>query len=264
MPAMDGARDAGWEVVRDAAVDRRSGAAEVSLRAAEALAALPPPDLPGAVRTLVAGHPSMAPLWRLATEVLASGDHRDAAARFARGILAERDAIAEVAAPLLDHPVLVLHSYSSTLVAAVGRTDARALCARSQPGGEGALTALRLRDGGVTAEVVEDEDALAAASDGVPVVTGADAVGPAGVVNKVRTTALAEAARTGGGGCYALAGTSKLVAADVPAPRPFERTPLHLFSAVVTEEAALEPGAAGAAASRFALHPMLAELLKSG
>jgi translation initiation factor 2B subunit (eIF-2B alpha/beta/delta family) len=261
MPAMGPARDAGWAGVQGAAADLRSGAAEIALRAAEALAALPPSDLLEAVRTLLGGHPSMAPLWRLGTEVLTASDHRETAATFARRILAERDAVAEAAAPLLRHPVLVLHSYSSTLVAAVSRTGARTLCARSEPGGEGTVTAFRLQAEDVTAELVEDEDALSAAHAGAPVVTGADAVGPGGVVNKVRTAALAEAARTGGGGCFALAGSSKLVAADVPAPPPFERTPMHLFSAVVTEEGALEPRAAAAAALRFLLHPGLAELL---
>jgi hypothetical protein len=261
MPAMDAARDAGWTGVQGAAADLRSGAAEIALRAAEALAALPPSDLPDAVRTLLGGHPSMAPLWRLGTEVLTGTDHRDAAAGFARRILAERDAVAEAAAPLLGHPVLVLHSYSSALAAAVSRTGARALCARSEPGGEGSVMALRLQAAGLRAELVEDEDALSAARAGAPVVTGADAVGPGGVVNKVRTAALAEAAGTGGGGCFALAGGSKLVAADLPAPQPFERIPMHLFWRVVTEEGALEPRAAAAEAARFPLHPLLAELL---
>jgi hypothetical protein len=36
---------------------------------------------------------------------------------------------------------------------------------------------------------------------------------------------------------------------------------MHLFSGVVTEEGALEPRAAAAAAARFPLHPLLAELL---
>ncbi|HWC32813.1 MAG TPA: hypothetical protein VG709_06765, partial [Actinomycetota bacterium] len=57
-------RDAARRALRDAAGDARSGAAEIARRAAEALAALPRDDVPGAVATLVRAHPSMAPLWR--------------------------------------------------------------------------------------------------------------------------------------------------------------------------------------------------------
>jgi translation initiation factor 2B subunit (eIF-2B alpha/beta/delta family) len=264
MPVMGAARDAGWSGVRGAAMDRASGAAEIALRAAEALAALPPSDLLEAIRTLLAGHRSMAPLWRLGSEALQAADHRAASASFARRILAERQGIAEAALPHLRSPVLVLHSYSSTLVAAVALSRARALCARSDPGGEGALTAMRLRERGLSAEVLDDEDAVAAAVAGSPVVTGADAVGPGGVVNKVGTGALAAAARSGGGGCYALAGTSKLLARDVPAPHPFERTELGSFASILTEDGPLGPTEAAAAASRFPLHPALEEALGQG
>ena len=262
MPAVGDHRDAGWTAVRDAALDRQSGAREIVLRAAEALAALPRSDLQDALRALVEGHPSMAPLWRLGTVVLGAGDHRDAAAGFARHVLAEREAVSAVAAPLLRHPALVLHSYSSTLIAAVARTGARALCARSEPGGEGAATAQRLREAGAVAELVKDEDALVAAGEGTPVVVGADAVGPSGVVNKVGTGALAEAARSSGGGCYVLAGSSKLLAVDLPAPAPFERVALHMFAAVVTERGPLDARTAAEAAAGHAPHPRLSELLR--
>ncbi|MGH2739934.1 MAG: hypothetical protein ACRDH6_05565, partial [Actinomycetota bacterium] len=79
-----------WGEVRASAEDRTSGAAEIARRAAEALAALPRNDLEEAVRTLVRGHPSMAPLWRLGSEVLASDDHAHAAGRFAARLVAEQ------------------------------------------------------------------------------------------------------------------------------------------------------------------------------
>ena len=205
----------------------------------------------------------MAPMWRLGTAVLRAADHREAAGAFARRVLAERDAVAATAGPLFRSPALVVHSYSSTVIAAVARTGVRALCARSEPGGEGTATAGRLRQTGLAAEVVEDEEAVAAARAGTPVVVGADAVGPGGVVNKVRTGVLAEAARSGGGGCYVLAGSSKLLSVDVPAPEPFERVPLPGFAAIVTEDAVLDAAAADQAASRHTPHPDLAVLLPS-
>jgi translation initiation factor 2B subunit (eIF-2B alpha/beta/delta family) len=261
MPGVGGQRDAGWTGVRDAAADRRSGAWGVALQAAEALAALPRSDLDEAVRALVEGHPSMAPMWRLGSAVLGAPDHREAAAGFARRVLAERDGVAATAASLLRFPALVVHSYSSTVIAAVARTRARALCARSEPGGEGAATAARLHQAGLNAEVLEDHEAVAAASAGTPVVVGADAVGPGGVVNKIRTGVLAGAARSGRGGCYVLAGSSKLVSVDLPAPEPFERVPLSGFIAILTEDAALDPAEAAEAATRRPLHRDLTALL---
>jgi Initiation factor 2 subunit family len=261
MPRVAGRRDAAWSEVREAAADLRSGAAEIALRAAEALAALPASDLEGAVRALAAGHPSMAPVWRLGTVALGAGDHREAAVRFARGLLAERDGVARRAAMLLPVPRVVTHSYSSTVVAAVAAAGTKVVCATSEPGGHGRETARRLQEMGVEAAVVKDHVALAAAASGIPVVTGADAVGSGGVVNEVGTRSLARASRGGGGTYMVLAGTSKLLAVDLPASHPFERTPLDDVSVVVTEEGPLRPGEVLPAAGRFTLHPVLAALL---
>lgn len=262
MRRVEGRRDAAWTEVGGAAADRTSGAAEITLRAAEALAALPASDLDGAVRALVAGHPSMAPLWRLGSAVLEAEDHADAAVRFARAVLSERDGVVRRAAPMLDAPRVVTHSYSSTVVAAVAAAGPNTLCARSDPGGEGRETARRLRDAGVDAAVVKDHVALAAAASGIPVVTGADAVGSGGIVNKVGTRRLAEACRGGGGTFLIVAGTSKLLAVDLPAPHPFERTPLDAVDVVVTEEGPLRPAEALDAAGRFPVHPVLAAVLR--
>jgi translation initiation factor 2B subunit (eIF-2B alpha/beta/delta family) len=254
--------DRAWEGIRGAASDRRSGAAEIARRAAEALAALPRADLRAAVEALVRGHPSMAPLWRLGTEVLAARDHAGAAAAFARRVGAEADAVAAAAAPLLDGTI-VLHSYSSTLVAAVAAAGVAAHCARSEPGGEGEATAAALRERGVDAWVVSDKEAEARAASGMTVVVGADSVGPGGVVNKVRTAALATASRRGGGRCLALSGSTKLVAEDLPAGPPFERVPLDRLTAIVTEDGTLAPGEARRAAAAHVLHPVLRDLLRS-
>ena len=199
----------------------------------------------------------MAALWRLGTEVLGADDHRPAAAAFARRVLAERPRVAEGAAPLLRAPRLVLHSYSSTLVAAAGAAGSAVLCARSEPGGEGEETARILQEKGVDARVIDDLAALGAAASGMPVVTGADAVGPGGVVNKLGTWRLARAARSGGGGCTVLAGTSKLLAVDLPATDPFERTPLDLVDSVVTDDGILTPSQAVMSTGQFPLHPAL-------
>jgi translation initiation factor 2B subunit (eIF-2B alpha/beta/delta family) len=202
----------------------------------------------------------MAPLWRLAAEVLTSQDHREAARSFAARVAPERDGIAAVAARTLRSPVVTI-SFSSTLVAAVAAADVLALCAESEPGGEGALTAERLKALGREARVINDREAVRAARTGRMVVTGADAVGPGGVINKMGTRALAEAAAQRETPCYVVAGSSKFIGVDLPAPRPFERTPLDLFTAVLTEEGATLPNDAVAMARGFSLPPALQALL---
>lgn len=260
MPDVPDPRDTSWENLRGAASDRESGAAGIARRAAESLAALPRDDLDAAVRTLVGGHASMAPLWRLAAEVLTAEDHREAARSFVARVAAEHDGVVAVAAPILRSPVVTM-SFSSTMVAAVAAAEVLALCARSEPGGEGEETARRLKALGREARVINDREAVRAARTGRMVVTGADAVGPGGVVNKLGTRALAEAAGQRATPCYVVAGTSKFLGVDLPAPRPFERTPLDLFTAVLHEEGAISPNDAVAMARSFSLPPELQALL---
>jgi translation initiation factor 2B subunit (eIF-2B alpha/beta/delta family) len=253
-------RDA-WEGIHQAAGDRRSGAAEIVRRAAEALVALPSHDMKEAVFALIRGQPSMAPLWRLGSEVLSASDHVEAARRFAVRVVSERDAIAGQAASLLPD-VVVVHSLSGTVVSAVAAAGARAICVLSEPGGEGATTLAQLAELGVDARLVGDEEALRAVAEAGAVVVGADAAGPGGVVNKVGTLRLAEGAREASTSCYSLSGESKLIGADLPAPHPFERTPLDLFTSVITQEGPLSPTQAARRARRVELHPLLADLLR--
>ncbi|HET6777143.1 MAG TPA: hypothetical protein VFH81_05165 [Actinomycetota bacterium] len=250
-----------WRGIRQAAADRRSGAAQIVRRAAEALAALPNHDVEEAVLTLIRGQPSMAPLWRLGSEVLGSADHAGTARDFALRVASEGDRVANRAASLLGDPVVV-HSFSSTVIAAVAASGARAICARSEPGGEGEATVKRLSDLGVEARLAEDMEAVEAITEAGAVAVGADAVGPGGVVNKVRTRTLAEAARRAGTACLVLAGDSKLLEADVPAPDPFERTPLDLFTSVVTERGSLSPIEAAVLGRKRPIHLRLAALLR--
>lgn len=249
-----------WDAVHSAAEDRVSGSSEIAVRAAEALSALPRFDLEDAVSALVRGHPSMAPLWRLGSQVLEAEDHAPAARTFAAALRAEQKRIVARAAGLL-HGTVVVQSYSGTVVAAVIAAGVRALCARSEPGGAGELTAARLTERGIEAQVVEDEEAADHAARVDAVLTGADAIGPGGVVNEAGTRRLAEAAITAGRRALVLAGSSKLVAADLPSPHPFERIPLEAFTAIVTDAETLDPVEAGRRSMRFRLSPTLTELL---
>ncbi|HWO70529.1 MAG TPA: hypothetical protein VNP94_07230 [Actinomycetota bacterium] len=240
------------------ASDRRSGAREIARAAAEALAGLDPETVPDAVRALLRGHPAMAPLWRLATAVLEAPDPAAGASRFLE-LLRRDDRVPEAAAPLLPDAVLTI-SWSSTVVAALRlRRPRSVLCMVSEPGGEGRRTAEALAELG--ARAIPDEEALAAFPAEAAVV-GADAVGPGGLVNKVRTGALCRAARGRGLPAMALAGETKLLSADLPAPGPFERVPLGLLDAVVLPEGPVGAAEAARRAGAARLHPSLAPLLE--
>lgn len=262
MPGVARRREDPRARVREASTDRRGGAGEIALRAAEALAALPMSDLDDAVRSLVTGQPGMAPLWRLSSAVLEAADHQVAAASFARMLLAERAGLSRAAAAALGRfERVVTHSFSSSVVDAVAASGVKAVCARSDPGGEGEAMVGALEGRGVIASEVTDLGALGAVASGLPLVAGADAVGSGGIVNKVGTRRLVEAARAAGGTSNIVAGTSKLLAVDLPARHPFERVPLDVVDRVITDVGVLGPDEVMLRAGRFHLHPMLAALL---
>jgi methylthioribose-1-phosphate isomerase len=115
--------------------------------------------------------------------------------------------------------------------------------------------------GWTEASVIEDEEAIASVPAGA-VVVGADAIGPRSLVNKLKTRALAEAARAGGVPCYAVAGGTKFLSDDLPAPEPFERVPLQLFTGVATPNGLLSPEEAAQASLRETLSPGLRPVLQ--
>ena len=53
-----------------------------------------------------------------------------------------------------------------------------------------------------------------------------------------------------------------LLAVDLPAPQPFERTPMDLFASVITEEGPLSRDEVARQANELSVHPVLAELLE--
>jgi translation initiation factor eIF-2B subunit delta len=235
----------GWELVRRAAADGRSGAAEIAERAAEGLSLLATRrDVERAARHLVRAHPSMAPLWRLGAAALASTDHRTAAARFRDALLAQASEVARAAEWALPRRAIVLtHSASSNVVAALVRNRkriVRVLCTVSLPGGEGRALSRRLERAGFAVEVVPDTAAARACAEATTVLVGADAVTEDAAVNKIGTRLLALAAQDAGIGFYVLAGTSKFLPARLLLPHPlFEGTPLGLIDAVITERGPL-------------------------
>jgi translation initiation factor eIF-2B subunit delta len=241
----------GWEAIRKAARDRRSGAAEIAAAAARGVETLGPRrEVLRAARLLLRAHPAMAPLWQLLAGALAHEPGK-AARTFAERLAQETDGTAHAAAWLFRSrkTVVLTHSASSSVLATLRVARKRVslvLCTESDPGGEGKSFARRLARDGFDTETVADSAMIVAASRADIVITGADAVTEEGAVNKIGTYLLALAAREAGAPCYVIAGTTKLVPDDVwrrvTAPL-YDQTPLDLVDGVVTERGVLSPAA---------------------
>ncbi|MBI4261095.1 MAG: hypothetical protein HY658_11070 [Actinobacteria bacterium] len=245
-----------WATVEALAGDRTSGAAGIAERAALALPAIPKDELPDAIEALLRGHPAMAPLWRLATAMLAGRDREARAERFLETLRDGAEAARALAGRLPDSVVTI--SYSSTVIEALRlRRPGLVVCLAS--GGEGRRMAGEVRAHAPT--IVVDDDRALARLPGEAVVVGADAITPTVVVNKVRTRELVEAAEAAGLPRFAVAGSAKLVAEELPGEDRLEATALHRFTGIALPQGVVTPKEAGELASRAALHPALRLLI---
>ena len=201
-----------------AAGDRQGGAAEVAARAVDGLleVAGDPPLLEEAVAVLEAGQPAMAPIWHLARAARAP-DPASALAALRRSLVTDADAAVTAATAWLLHrlagdPGPVATVSHSSLVDRV-----LAAAGRSAPDAGGAAPV-----GGVV---------------------GADAVGPAALLNAVGTRELAARLPT-----LVVATAVKLVPAavfDRLGGPGFEVVPLEELAAVVVGGEVLSPAEAG-------------------
>jgi hypothetical protein len=173
--------------------------------------------------------------------------------------LDEDRAAPETLAPRLP-PWLLTISYSSTVLETVALARVRLLsCMRSLPGGEGERMAAEAADLNRQTKVIADDEALRLVP-AAAVIVGADAITPEGVVNKVKTRALAEAAAARNVPVFAVAGGTKFLARDLPVEAPFERVPLELFTAIASPAGLLSPDEALAEAKLAVPHPNLDDL----
>jgi translation initiation factor 2B subunit (eIF-2B alpha/beta/delta family) len=267
-----------------------SGAATVAKTAAEVMrrAAIRLPagsleelrwGLGEAGRRVLEAQPAMAPLVQLVRSVLAAAeraegveDGRHAAASAAeefRGQLEQRSrAVAERAAEILqDRSTVATISQSSTVRAALlAGEQARSrtvVCFESRPMREGCELAASLAAEGVQVTFAVDAAAHSLVSSCEIVLMGADSIGDRGVVNKIGSAALAQAAARHGVPVYVLADESKLLPHGFPQPvdddrpaeevwtpqprlrvwnRYFEVVPIEDVTGVVTEAAVLDAG----------------------
>jgi translation initiation factor 2B subunit (eIF-2B alpha/beta/delta family) len=193
--------------------DRRSGAAELALRAARALRGRldrPPEassaELAAIARTLLNVQPEMAPLVRLANEVAFAAEAARPKARLEQALgwferhmrTAPEEIARRLRRALPPAATIVTYSYSSTVLRALVRARekiARVYCSESRPGNEGREMAARLARAGVRVTLLTDAAHFALPPVEDHVILGADRITRRGFVNKIGSERLAERAR---------------------------------------------------------------------
>lgn len=256
--------------------DGNSGASQMMASTLNSLLAIPDESLvniPSAeweefAIALHKAKPSIAPLFNIANTILLLIEQAPSAIHFLRLKLMElqererRSAlrITELSVDNIPGNRFMTTSYSST-VAQVLKTMARSreikvVVAEAIPGGEGRQFAKQLSGYDMEVEIIHDSTAFARMEGMDAVLVGADSVTMGGVVNKVGTRVLVEAARVFGVKAYAVCGWSKvspvalsdLVVYEnvlernlVEYVQVFESTPLDLFTLIITDLMALPP-----------------------
>ncbi len=190
--------------------------------------------------------------------MLAAGRTTEQLIEQARALIERRDhavrTIAVLARPMLDG-IVMTHSASATVREAFLQAQPqRIVCTVSEPGEEGRPFSEELAAEGLAVDLVADEDAELALGTVNVLVLGADTVFRDGsLVNKVGTTALAEAAKRAGIPVIVACETFKLAPYSSPQEaleawdRPaeleaiFEDTPAELIERYVTDEGIFEP-----------------------
>jgi translation initiation factor 2B subunit (eIF-2B alpha/beta/delta family) len=256
--------------------DRTSGASELVSQAAAILSEVLAAgwDVRHVGGELVRAQPSMAPMWNLVACALRSGTDPAVFSRYVERIERGPSILAQHGAQLLElgaeaRPLqLVTFSGSRTVQLLIESTAQRrglvVAVAEGRPALEGRRFAEILAARGIRITFYTDA-ALAQALDGADaLVVGADAVSPTWFLNKSGTRMLAAAAAQQGVPVYVCATRDKFLSSAVagrlvirdepadeiwPSPPPgvtvrnryFERIPLDLVSAVVSDAGVLDP-----------------------
>ena len=222
--------------VREAAADRRGGATEVAARALDGLLEVADDRrrLAASVAALLAGQPAMAPVWHLA-RAARGPDPGAALARLRASLDADADAAVDAAAGWLRQR---LAGGGRGAVATVSHSSLvdRVLARLGE--GEGAAGPTRIPGAADGAEA-----GAAEAGPAVVGLVGADAIGPAALLNAAGTGELAARLPT-----LVVATAIKLLPAE-PFARlagpGFEVVPLGAVAAVVVGGEVLSPAEAG-------------------
>lgn len=250
---------------------------------------------------LVRAQPDMSPILRVASAALAeSRAHEDpidvfkfagrSALRFIqRSIDATRDAAANGARIISNGDIVLTHSRSSSVFAALkeARSDGKlfaVVATESRPGLEGRRLAADLHNLGIKVTLITDVSASLELDRVTKILVGADTVTPNNLVNKVGTRMIALAAREKDLPLYALCDSSKFINLDTSTGSQrqgstdevwrevpegievknhyFEQTPLNWFTGLVTEEGVLTADAAASVARNATVETILVESLR--
>lgn len=228
----------GWrraveEALAAVAGDHRSGAAELVLDALqrwqELLSGIPAPYVEDAARWwaegLVEAQPSMASFLHLASRLVQEGEavcwNREALVKRCHGLRAELASIPHRVAGAGRKIVsgagsILTYSRSSTVLRALALAveagdRPRVILSEARPMMEGVDAAREILAMGLRVRMTTDAALAGQVGEVDLVLVGGDALGPAGLLNKVGTRALAAAAREAGVPFYALCGTDKWV-----------------------------------------------------
>jgi translation initiation factor 2B subunit (eIF-2B alpha/beta/delta family) len=259
-------------------------------------------ELASLCRALIGAQPGMAPLLNLCNDVVRAAEspgvvYLDGKPQPATPAQAASNAALRFYAFLAHHPrrianemlpyihsgaLLLTHSSSATVLAALLRAhDAGkrfgVVCTESRPLFEGVHMARHLADAGIGVEVIADAAAAVFIHGFYALLIGADAITPAGIINKVGTLGMALAARSAGVPVYCLAGSEKFLPvggeagieerdpAEIVAAEKnlqgfniyFDQTPLELITKFFSEDGVLTPAGVLKKLSAVSLHPSL-------
>ncbi len=264
------------DIAESLARDGNSGASEMMASTLNDLLAIPedtivsipPSDWEDFAIALHRAKPSIAPLFNIAnTILLLSEKGKDGIDLLYGAIMDLREKerksglrITDLSVETIKGEHLMTTSYSST-VAQVLKALAKdrlfkVTVAEALPGGEGRQFAKILSEHGLHVEIIHDSTVFSRMAGMDTVLVGADSVTQSGLVNKIGTRAIAEAAKVFDVDAYAVCGWSKIspvtlsdlityeneVEANLTEfVQVFESTPLELFKYLITDQKLLAP-----------------------
>lgn len=240
-------------LLREIRADNRSGASEITEKAADCLIAFVDrferrtreeflKELHNLGREIIKAQPAMAPLFNLVNSVLLTAEGREdleackagvkkGVRDYVKAVRKRWETITEFASPLVgEGSTILVHSHSATLCRILlglndrGRTFS-VTCTESRPVLEGVMLARRLAEQGIPVRLIVDSAAFQLLQQVDLILVGADTISPSGVTNKIGTRGLAAAAHWEDVPFYVLAGTEKCVPMDLEARPEEERKP---------------------------------------
>lgn len=228
--------------IREIRNDNRSGASEITEKAAECIIAFVD-NFGGRTRQdfmkelsrvgweIIRAQPAMAPLFNLINSVLLKADGaedletckvaaKEKSRDFIKTLQKGWEAMADFAAGIVREGLTILvHSYSATLFRILlalhdQRREFSVVCTESRPLLEGVALARRLAKKGICVRLIVDAAAFQLLKQVDFVFVGADTISPFGVTNKIGTRGLAMAAQCQDVPFYVIAGTEKCLSMD--------------------------------------------------